>query len=327
MFKRLLVPLDGSELAERALPMALELLSGGEGEIILLRVPVLVPMSRARYSGALSWWYPDQAEQRARQQAKEYLAGVCEHVARPGVVLRPEVEEGDAASCIVDLAQARDVDAIVMTTHGYSGLTHWFMGSVTDKVVRAAHRPVLIVRDARPVRRILVTVDGSARSELALPPAISVAQRLDADVTCLHVIEPLLIFDMRFLRSDYTAAEVLDVTLEAAEEDAQRYVASLAERFGASGVQFKPVVRDGPVADTILSYAAEQETDLVVMATHGRTGLSRWVYGSVAQKVLRRICCALLLVPIPDEQLRSTLERERSMAKPASEKEPNQPRG
>jgi nucleotide-binding universal stress UspA family protein len=270
-------------------------------------------------------WYPDQALRRAEQQATAYLHTVCARHARAGSTLRPQIVEGDPASRIVEVATTEGVDAIVMTTHGYSGFTYWVMGSVTERVVRAATCPILVVRDARPIRHILVPVDGSLRAEQALLPALALARRLDATATLLHVLQPTFVLAPRSFGWEYLSLELDMAMMATAEQDARRYVTELAERHAASEVTIRTIVRGGTIAETILHVAESEKSDVIAMATHGRTGLRRWVYGSVAEKVLHRVPCTLLIVRVPAHMLRDDVASLQMPASARQETEKGQP--
>jgi nucleotide-binding universal stress UspA family protein len=311
MFDKLLVPLDGSQLAEQALDIAHALLPAGDGDIILLRVPELSPMSRGGFGGGLDWWYPDQAEDRARQDAADYLDQVASRWARPGVTFWPEIGAGDPAGEIVDRARAREVDAIVMSTHGRSGLTRWTMGSVAEKVMRGAPCPVLVAREARPLRHIIVPLDGSPVAEHALPEALAVAQRTGAPITLLHVVEPYVALTPATLGWEHLSMQLDEQATAAQHGHAADYLGAVAERHRRPGLTIRTLLRTGPIADAILQAAAETGGDLIAMATHGRTGLRRWVYGSVTEKVMRGARCCLLVVRVPEEMLSD--ERERTV--------------
>lgn len=309
MFHKLLVPLDGSELAERALPMALNLLPSTGGQIILLTVPQLHPVSHASYGG-FNWLYPDQANHVSRGQALAYLAHAAERFARERVSFRQEVIAGDPAGVIVDQARQRGVDAIVMTTRGYSGLTRWTLGSVSEKVMRAASSPVVVVHEARPLQHILVPLDGSEHAERALPHAFWLARERNARLTLLHVIEPFVALMPSTLGWEHVALQVDETANEALARQAAAYMENVSARYSTLDFEAEGVVRHGATAETILQYAEEIGADLVAMATHGRTGLRRWVYGSVTEKVLRGAHAALLVVRVPAHLLRDERPRE-----------------
>jgi nucleotide-binding universal stress UspA family protein len=144
MFRRFLIPLDGSELAERALEPASALTDAVGGELLLLSV--LVPEFVVAKSGTLSIYWFAQAMTRSRQKISVHLETVQRHLAHSGHRARRIVLEGDPASTIVDTAAEEGVDLIVMSTHGRTGLRRWVYGSVTEKILSGAHCAMMIIR-------------------------------------------------------------------------------------------------------------------------------------------------------------------------------------
>lgn len=296
MFRKILVPLDGSEVAERALPTALKLAQKAKSEVTLLRVPWVHPVSIDDYSGGTKWLYPDEAEERTLEDAAAYLEEVAEKWAVENVVIRTKVISGDPASVILDSAATEETDLICMTTHGYSGITRWVLGSVTERVLRAAPCPVMVMREDCQIRRVLIALDGSALAEQALQPGLQVAVGLDARVTLFQVATAVpvphdVIFQLELAEggiADYLAADTV--------KNAETYLSTVKERVEDYGAPLNTHVDIGSPAERIIDYSTDNKVELVVMATHGRTGLRRWAYGSVTEKVLRSGHCALLVV-------------------------------
>lgn len=185
MFDQILVSLDGSELAERALAPAFALGQRQQGQVFLLRVAVLVPNTYlAGFYGRL---WPEQAVEPDREVAVEYLNTIRTRAPAPPRV-RNQVLEYGVAEPILDVAAAEGADLIVMSSHGYSGITRWILGSVAEKVLSGAPCPVLVVRSAEPVHRVLIPLDGSELSEQALEPGLAVAAGLGCKVTLLRAV-------------------------------------------------------------------------------------------------------------------------------------------
>ena len=307
MFNRVLVPLDGSILAERALAPALALGRHSGGEVILLRVPIpekLLVFTSAGYG--LLW--PDEAVERSQNEAWDYLTSIHKANEQPTFKLRTEVNEGDVAGVIVDTALRDEVDMISMSTHGHSGITRWVLGSVTERVLRSAPCPVLVIRSPQPLRQILIPLDGSALAEHALAPGLELARSLGGEMTLLHAVEPPDAGETehleqierglgRRLREDFY-------------KGVEAHLRDLAAAHQQAGLNIRTVVKDGPAADSILEFAEAHGMDVIVMATHGRTGLRRWVYGSVTEKVLRGAACSLLVIRPPARKLLENLNRE-----------------
>jgi nucleotide-binding universal stress UspA family protein len=287
MFKKILVPLDGSQLSERALEPALTLGKVTDAELLLVRIPAVETLSFAANGSK-------HAE--ARHEALAYLDTISQSSAQP---LQTQIIEGDVAGAIVDTALSEHADLIVMSTHGYSGLTRWVLGSVTEKVLRSAPCPVLAVRAARHPQKVLITLDGSPLSDRAIEPGLAVAQSLNAAVTLLRVV-PRVSIDGRLDEHERGLSRRMQDDLI---EEAKDHLRARSEAAARSGVNVKSEVRIGSPAEIILEYVETYGTDLIVMATHGRTGLKRWVYGSVTAKVLRSVNCSMLVIRPTDAEL------------------------
>jgi len=234
--------------------------------------------------------------------AEGYLGEVADRVRLAGLSVRTVVERGPAAEAIVDYAEKMEIEQIIMATHGYSGIKRWTHGSVAERVLQAASVPVLMVRAQEKkaetsqqlmlCRRILVPLDGSEIAEQVLAPVRSLARAVSAEVLLFQVAVDL---PAATLGNEWG---LLPVPGEFAkeEQEAQAYLESVAASFREEGIQVFTATDMGPVATTIIDYAAANHVDLVAMCTHGRTGLARWAFGSVADKVLRAGSTPILLV-------------------------------
>jgi nucleotide-binding universal stress UspA family protein len=301
MFRRILVPLDGSELAERALQPALALARPDGGELILLRVPVMERILMPTSDGYGLLW-PDQSVEQSQKEATEYLARVQKRHQQPGFALRTLIAGGDGAGGIVDAAAAEKVDLIVMSTHGYSGLTRWMLGSVTERVLHSAACPVLVVRSAMPVRRVVITLDGSELSEQALKPGFELAAQTGSAVMLLRAIPEVPAHEVE--RLDEIEPGLGKRFQEDLFAEAETYLKEQVEHYALPGVEVTTRVMFGPAAYSIVKFAELESADVIVMATHGRTGLRRWAYGSVTEKVMRGAPCDILVVRPAEHQLR-----------------------
>ncbi len=290
MFKKILVPLDGSQLGERSLEPALALSRQTGAQLLLVRVPT---------ADTLSFAVSEARQRELAQDALTYLESVRKTNEQPQFSIRLQVLDGDVASAIVDTACTEHVDLIIMSTHGYSGLTRWVLGGVTEKVLRSAPCPVLAVRAARHPQRILITLDGSPLAECAIESGLSLAQSLQAEVTMLRCV-PQIVTDEKLDEHKRGLSRRMqeDLLVEAKE-----YLRARSDEAAQSGVVIQPEVRIGPPADSILEYVETYGIDLVAMATQGRTGLKRWIYGSVTAKVLRSVSCSMLVVRPADAEL------------------------
>ena len=294
MFDRLLVPLDGSDLAELALPYAAEIAVGIESEVTLLHVSEST----------------NPKEHRARQFYLQKIAESTIQQARHGATeatpkamrTRPITLAGNAAREILDYVDREDIDLIVMGTHGRSGAKRWLMGSVANKVVRASRKPVVIVRSAAvpadvsergKLRKVLVPLDGSEESESVIPYVEDIGLRLKAEIALFqsveqgyHVLDPEV-----NLQAPFSPGE-MEPLLAKAEGDLDR----AAKVLGDKGIATSTEVRIGEAAEEILAFAEEIGADLVAMSTHGRSGFGRWAFGSVAEKVLQASASPIMLV-------------------------------
>lgn len=145
MYARVLVPLDGSELAEVALPHVVGAARPSNAAVVLLRVLPPLPPAVLPEGTFVDW---DQVQREALAEARAYVEQVQRRLAAEGLTVTTEVRSGEAAGTIVETARELRADLIVMATHGRSGLGRWVLGSVADRVVRAAHVPVLLIRPA-----------------------------------------------------------------------------------------------------------------------------------------------------------------------------------
>lgn len=299
MFKRILVPLDGSELSERALAPALKI---GELEgslVMLLRAPVAEVSVIPEVAGFGSYSLRNLTEviDEARHEAKEYVAQLSQSSAKPNLTVESLVVEGEAAEVILTTAREKQADLIVMSTHGYSGLTRWVMGSVTERIIAHAPCPVLVVREDKPVTRMLIPLDGSELAERAILPGLEIATAFGAEVEFFRAVQPVPQESINELeKAEHgLGTQLQDSWLEAASE----YLKQQAELAQRRGLKAKAVVRTGAAASTLLDYADAMEIDAVAMATHGRSGLQKWLYGSVTEKVLRASHAHTMLIVRP----------------------------
>jgi nucleotide-binding universal stress UspA family protein len=297
MFKKILVPLDGSQLATNALSPALALAKSADGLVLLLRVPVYQKQTLpAQVTAVYNRLRPPEEKEWVQQRVERYLRSVRQMALGQEIEFETLVIDGDPAGVIVDTAESQDVDLIIMSTHGRGGLVRWWLGSVTEKVLRATARPILIVSSDELPTRTLVTLDGSTAAEAALEPARYLAGTLGTPLYLLRVLEPL---EMAEDDPDISSKEAADLNnqVEAArQEEAVAYLAAIKERLAEGEVAVETAVVAGPPAPAILDYIEKQQIDLVVMSSHGQSAEARWAYGSVTEKVIHAAERAVLVV-------------------------------
>jgi nucleotide-binding universal stress UspA family protein len=293
---QIVVPLDGSALAEIVLPCVEELaqLTGAGVTLVRIVAPLgpLIDVPPGRFVGH------ERAQRDADAPAHDYLTTVARQFGRAGVAVRTQVGGGDPAEQIIQAAGAADL--IALSTHGRSGIGRWAFGTVADKVVRGAPVPVLTIRaDQTDIvatghpRHILVPLDGSALAERALPLATELARQAGATLQ--------LVRGVAWPSDRVPAAASLHPNsgadrIEHDQVFARAYLAEVGERLIRQGLAVTTHLQVAPAAEAILARAAEAAADLIVMSTHGRGGLGRWAVGSVADRVLQSACMPVLLV-------------------------------
>jgi len=305
MYKRMLVPLDGSELAELVFSYASDLAASLGLDLVLLHVTSpherdLVPLHRA---------YLERAAEVLRRQSEELQKKVGIQPRGEGVAARGELAVGHPAEEILECAVRHHIDLIIMATHGRSGIKRWALGSVADKVLRVSKIPVCLVRagiredtidDKWPKTTMLVPLDGSELAELVIPHVEALAKQWGpklVDVVLLRVCEPIVV------SSDYRPTAGMTWEKHEAHEmawpkaECEQYLAGVQKRLEGVGLGVRSVVLQGKPADEITEYCRKNPANnLVVMSTHGRSGISRWAYGSVADRVLHGICSPIFLI-------------------------------
>jgi nucleotide-binding universal stress UspA family protein len=305
MFNKILVPLDGSTLAENALKPGLALAERTGAEVMLLRVPVYREIPAAA-AAAFDFLRPEQSREEIYNRAERYLKSVRQVRVGSAVPLRLQVVDGDPAGTIVDLAADAAVDLIVMSTHGRTGLGRWLLGSVTEKVLRSAPCPLMIVQEAVIPTKILIALDGSEMAEHALAPALAVARAFAGQVTLLRVLEPLDMDDVPLVDLPRETGRQLEAEVQTlAHREAESYLEDVVARYPQAGATIDAAVVSGLAPEAILDFAAQAAVDLIAMCTHGQSAQARWAYGSVTEKVVHSTRCATLVVRVAIDQTRA----------------------
>ncbi len=289
----ILVPLDGSELAERALPYAVALAKALGERVTLLTV----------WEGTeseLGANFPSMAmeiEAKAREYFGSYLGGIEARFA-DSVPVQTLVTEGDAVEEIKRAADEIGASALVVATHGRSGIGRWFYGSTASHLLRHSALPVLAVGPHALERakadvsftHIMTPLDGSPLSEAALPAATALASKLGARLSLVRVVR------WAVQAYPYTLPEAyvpqVDDELEAG---AKAYLQQ--KEAAVKGADVSAFVVRGAIADGLLDFIEKEAVDLVVMTTHARGGLARAALGSIADRVLQGPAPVLLIRP------------------------------
>lgn len=284
MIQRILCPLDGSYLSDEILTQVRRILCKQDAEVVLLRVlPAPGAVQTTDEEGELRRAHYHLDRQRAALE-------------KDGVKVRCELVTGDdPAQEIVRIAEGCEPSLVAMTTHGRTGFDRWVRGSVAERVLERCRFPILTANPAGlgnsaekgqlRFERILVPVDGSERAMAILPLVGEIARMYESTVLLFYVapmpkvsknVDPKLV-------KYYTAAEAAPVL--------EPYRAQLEK----DGIAAKIYTGAGDPAQEILLASEQGQCDLVAMTTHGRTGVTRWLYGSVAEKVLRHLRWPLLV--------------------------------
>ncbi len=276
MYEKIVVPLDGSPLAEVALPFAEEMAGKMGSEIILLSV--LQSDEAHEYQNHHS--YATEIANVLKRRVEKNFKIPAGRAIKVGTATRA----GSPAEGILDYVSKVAANLIVMATHGRSGISRWAVGSVADKVVRATTgQPLLLIRvkgshpdirAKRILKKVLVPLDGSTASEAVIPYILEIAHSLQMELTFLQVLP----------KNDHIPT------------DAEAYLQSLCSRLEDKGITAKYEVRVGAPAEQIIDLADELAIDVVAMSTHGQNAINLWSLGSVAQKVLLGGNTPLLLI-------------------------------
>ena len=296
MFQRILLPLDGSETAEQVMPWAHAFADRFRLPVDLLTVidvgAFLTSVETARRFDVLV--------EQATREAREYLERVSGRFA-PNPVKR-SLEQGVTAEVIIGKAAADESTLIAMATHGHSGVGRWLMGSVAEKVLRGSNNPLLLVRavpDARTAREatpksLLIPLDGSAVAEKVLPTAVKIAAKFALEVVLFRAYtNPFTPFIGGI--GPYTVQ--LDELKKHVRDEAHAYLQATRAALSKDAIEkISCIVQEGDAADQIVATGRPNPGMLIVMGSHGRSGLQRWALGSVTETVVRHAANPVLVV-------------------------------
>lgn len=288
MYEAILVPLDGSKTAEKVLPYARYLAGKFKVPIELLAVVDVVEIASHMTSEKVH--FLDTIIEDAVQHSTTYLRGVATTIA--GTNVRCSVEKGRAEDTIIEKAATDKTMLITMATHGRSGLNRFLLGSIAEKVLRGTVNPLLLIRagDEKSqgeamLKSIIVPLDGSELAEAVLPIVADMAKKLDLEVELFrtyHVPYNVYSGDEGLYAVNYE--ELLAGLRDEAAEYLEKKAADL-KRLGVAKVQC--VTKEGLAADEIISLGRKTPDNLIAMSSHGRSGVRRWVLGSVTELVVR----------------------------------------
>src|SRR4030042_186524 len=260
MYEKILVPLDGSELAGQAIPYVEQLAQRLKSEVILIAVCV-----------------PGDPLERA---LAEYAERRAEKIQSLGVNTRSLCIEGDPADSIINFTGKNNVGLIVISTHGKTGVGHWPLGSIASKVVQRSNIPVFLVRSSKPGKapadnalgKSLVTLDGSPFSEAIIPYAEKLAKSMNSEETLLRVIEQAKLPQLAAYRDREKYEKDFMAKME---REAERYLDKKKTALENKGVKINSVLLEGKPTETILQYTEKKQVNLIALTTHGFSGIGR----------------------------------------------------
>ncbi len=300
MYKKILIPLDGSKTAEAVLPLARSWSTQLELPVELIAVVDTAELARSL--ATIERFYMNNLVDEETRRCGEYLARVAKNVFPDGCQSR--LENGGAANSIIDAAAADPGTLIMMATHGRSGIHRWLLGSVAEKVLRGTSNPLLLVRPAPESRAggqallnsIVVPLDGSALAEQALPAVVELAKTLGLEVILFRAYG--VPYDIYGAGGSYTVNQ--DELGAAIGTDVSQYLEEKADVLRKAGVErVSCASKEGFSADEIIKYARGRPDSLIAICTHGRSGVKRWVLGSVTETVVRHSGDPVLILRAP----------------------------
>lgn len=299
MFKRLLVPLDGSDLAESVLPASVYLAERFKATIVLFHALEENPPATIHGARHLT----------DLNEARAYLDELAARLNRPGLTIERNVhaaKEPDVAQSITRHANALDTQLIVLCAHGRSGLREALVGSIAQQVIHQGATHVFLLRPGEinewHCHKILVPLDSAPVHEPALPIAVEFARACEAEIKVLTVVPTASTVSAERAATSTFLPTTTTALLDLAERGAVDYLEKITSQLLADGLNVKGRVERGDAANEILSGADREGADLIVLATHGRGSIEAFWSGSVTPQVIAKAKSPLLLVRVSGEE-------------------------
>jgi len=301
--QKILFPTDFSKCAEQALAQAVFLAEKYGAEIHVLHVITIFEDQPSVVSNEIA--ETKEMVRKLEDIAEKQLNKLLDSHSSNDIKIITEIKRGlSAAPAILEYVSDKQTDLIVMGTHGRRGLGHLLLGSAAEEVVRLAPCPVFTIRElkepkpAMQVNNILVPIDFSNHSEKALAYASEIAQSYNAQLQLLHIIEET----MHPAFSVTGKSSIFDL-VPGIKDDSRKRAEKILKEFVSDKVKSKVFIQGGRAANDIIKFAKENSTDLIVIATHGLTGLEHMLLGSVTEKVVRMAHCPVFTVKSFGKQL------------------------
>ena len=294
--QKILFPTDFSKCAEQALAHTVFLAEESRAEIHVLHVITIFQDQPSVVSNEIA--ETKEMVKKLEDVAEKQLNKILNSHSSDDVKITTEIKRGiSAAPAILEYASDNNIDLIVMGTHGRRGLGHLLLGSAAEEVVRLAPYPVFTIRELKEpksvmqVNNILVPVDFSNHSQKALSYASEIAQSYNAQLQVLHIIEETM-----YPAFSVTGKSSIFDLVPGIKDDSRKRIEKMIKEFVSDKVKSKVFVQGGRAANDIIKFAKENSTDLIVIATHGLTGLEHMLLGSVTEKVVRMAHCPVFTV-------------------------------
>jgi nucleotide-binding universal stress UspA family protein len=298
MYTRILIPLDGSKTAEKVLPYARFLAGQLKLPVELLAVVDVGEMAVHMSAGKAR--YLDTMIEDTVRSSEHYLRGIA--CTFPEANAKCTVERGKTEQAIIERAAKDKSTLVTMATHGRSGINRWLLGSVTEKVLRGATNPLLLIRatdeaktDGEAIMKsVVVPLDGSELAESVLPTVADLAKKLSLEVVLFRAYK--IPYNAYAGAEDYAAVDYEEL-LTSMREEAVAYLEKKVEAVKKMGVdKVSYVVKEGFAADEIIIMGRKSPENLIAMCTHGRSGVRRWMLGSVTETVVRHTGDPVLVI-------------------------------
>lgn len=301
MANSVIVPLDGSKLAEQALPLGISVAQQMDRAVQLVQVIPSPDQTFNYISTPDGPMMPIDIVETFRANAKRYLEHKKTQLVEAGIAVETSIIEGDVAAAIADFANKEEAAYLVMSTHGRGGLSRWMLGSVTDQLLRLTEYPLLIMRPKEAsdtplasetdaliptrlpqLKRIVVPLNGDSLAEQVLPHAKTLARAYGAELLLwcsVSAVAPGMIY------ADIAALETR--LIEMNRKQARDYLNRIKVDLEMEGFKVSAAVGGMPITDKILAYGAKTDADLIAMSTNARGPIGRMIMGSVADAVIR----------------------------------------
>ena len=301
MFEHILLPLDGSKLAERVLPHAVTLSKAFDSKLTLIRV--VFQEESANQHGMIN---PMDWQMR-KSEADAYLQSVKKRLSEIDLESEIQILEGRPAEQIIEFAKTEDVNLIILSSHGKSGPSAWNINSTVQKVLLRAFMPVMIIRAYREdqqalenvtYERLFLPLDGSKRAECILPLAESICHSQNSDVLLTHIVE-----EPKLPRQTPVNEEVKSLTDKLREiniKEAEKYFDNIKKQFPTENVE---IVIESSIKPTIALHNIidRENVDLVLLSAHGYSGENRWPYGKIALNFIAYGTTPLIIIQDLDQ--------------------------